>query len=68
MTEKLMDCRRIPSESGCTLRIAGRESEVLDAAVAHAVSVHGHQDSPELHAQIRAGLSDLPVGADQSVL
>jgi hypothetical protein len=44
----IADCRDFPSENGCTLTIAGEQDEVLDAAVAHAVSAHGHQDEPEL--------------------
>ena len=58
MPTKLMDGRRMPSESGCTLRIAGQEDEVLDAATAHAVSVHGHEDTPEFREQIRSFLKD----------
>jgi predicted small metal-binding protein len=58
MTRKMVDCRTMPSESGCTLTIAGTEDEVLDAAVAHAVAKHGHQDTPELRDMIRAGLAD----------
>jgi predicted small metal-binding protein len=58
MTRKMVDCRKMPSESGCTLTIAGTEEEVLDAAVAHAVAKHGHQDTPELREMIRAGLAD----------
>jgi len=58
MTRKMVDCRAMPSESGCTLTIAGTEEEILDAAVAHAVAKHGHQDTPELRETIRAGLAD----------
>jgi len=58
MTRKMVDCRTMPSESRCTLAIAGTEDEVLDAAVAHAVAKHGHQDTPELRDMIRAGLAD----------
>jgi hypothetical protein len=50
------DCRDFPSESGCTLTIAGEEDEVVAAATAHAVSHHGHEDSPELRDQLRASL------------
>lgn len=50
------DCRDMPSESGCTLTIVGEEDEVLDAAVRHAVSVHGHSDGEELRSAISAGL------------
>ena len=48
-----IDCRDYPSESGCTLRIEGSEDEVLDAAVSHAITKHGHTDSPELREEIR---------------
>lgn len=58
MARKVADCREMPSESGCTLTIAGEEEEVVRAASEHAVSVHGHQDSPELREGIRAGLKD----------
>ncbi|RRO19225.1 DUF1059 domain-containing protein [Saccharopolyspora rhizosphaerae] len=58
MTRKVADCRRTPSESGCSLTIAGEEDEVVRAAVEHAVSTHGHSDTPELREQIRAVLED----------
>lgn len=55
---KVADCRRFPSEKGCSLTIAGTEDEVLSVAVRHAVEEHGHDDSPELREQIRAMLED----------
>ena len=58
MPRKIADCRAFPSEKNCTLTISGEEQEVLDAAVAHAVAVHEHQNSPELHGQLRAMLTD----------
>jgi predicted small metal-binding protein len=58
MARKMIDCRKMPSEIGCTLTIAGQEEEVLDAAVAHAVAKHGHQESPELRDMLRSGLED----------
>jgi hypothetical protein len=57
-TRKFIDCREVPSENGCTLTIAGTEEEVLEAAREHAVSSHGHQDSPELVEALRAGLRE----------
>lgn len=60
MPDKIMDCSKVPSESGCTLRLAGTESEVLVAAVSHAVAVHGHEDTPELRTQLRGLLEDVP--------
>ena len=50
---KSIDCRDHPSDSGCTLRLEGTEEEVLEAAVSHAVTRHGHTNSPELREQIR---------------
>lgn len=58
MTRKVADCREMPSESGCTLTIAGEEDEVVRAAAMHAADVHGHVDGPELRDQIRAILKD----------
>jgi hypothetical protein len=55
----MIDCRKVPSDINCTLAIAGTEDEVLDAAVAHAVSKHGHEDTPELREMIRGGLEDV---------
>jgi predicted small metal-binding protein len=55
---KSIDCREFPSESGCTLRIEGTEDEVLDAAVSHAISKHGHPESAELRDEIRGLLKD----------
>jgi len=56
MTRMVADCREMPSESGCTLTIAGEEDEVVRAAAMHAADVHGHLDGPELREQIRAVL------------
>lgn len=55
---KSIDCRDYPSEKNCSLKIAGTEDEVLDAAVQHAVSTHGHENSPELREQIKSMLKD----------
>ena len=55
---KSIDCRDYPSEKNCSLKISGAENEVLDAAVQHAVSVHGHANSPELRDQIKSMLKD----------
>ena len=55
---KVADCRLFPSEKQCTLTIAGTEDEVLEVAVHHAITGHGHKNSPELRNQIRAMLKD----------
>jgi len=59
MARKMIDCRKVPNDIGCTLTIAGTEDETLDAAVAHAVAKHGHKDTPELRETIRSGLEDV---------
>jgi predicted small metal-binding protein len=62
MARMMIDCRDMPSESNCTLAIAGDDIEdLLDAAVLHATSKHGHQDGSELREGIRGGLK--PVDA-----
>ncbi|MBO8192990.1 DUF1059 domain-containing protein [Streptomyces oryzae] len=55
---KVADCRDYPSESKCTLTIAGEEDEVVRAAAEHAASVHGHTDTPELREELRKMLKD----------
>jgi predicted small metal-binding protein len=56
MSRMMLDCRTMPSESGCTLMLRGEEEEVLRAAAAHAVDVHGHTDGDELRSALRASL------------
>jgi hypothetical protein len=58
MARKVADCRRSPSESNCTLTIIGEENEVIEAAAQHAVSVHQHEDTPELREEIRGMIED----------
>ncbi|WP_396448315.1 DUF1059 domain-containing protein [Actinomadura sp.] len=55
---KVVDCRDMPSEMGCTLTISGEEDEVVRAAAEHAASVHGHEDTPELRDEIRHNLKN----------
>ena len=55
---KSIDCRDYPSEKNCSLKISGTQQEVLDAAVQHAVSAHGHENSLELRNQIKSMLKD----------
>lgn len=55
---KVADCRKHPSEKNCTVTISGKEEEVLSLAVHHAVTAHGHKDSPELRKQIKSMLED----------
>ena len=55
---KSIDCRNYPSDKNCSLKLSGTENEVLDAAVQHAVSAHGHHNSPELRGQLKSMLKD----------
>ena len=54
---KMVDCRKMPSEMNCSVAIsADNEEELLEAAVQHAVSVHGEEDTPHLREQIIASM------------
>jgi predicted small metal-binding protein len=55
MQRKFIDCRDYPSEMNCSLFMsADSEDELLEAAVQHAVAVHGHTDTPELRQTLRS--------------
>lgn len=57
MARMMIDCRDLPSDSNCTLAIAGDDVEdLLDAAVLHATTKHGHPDAPALREGIRGEL------------
>lgn len=57
MTRQFIDCREFPSEMNCSVAIAAdTERELIDAAVQHAVAVHGHKDTPEFRQQITSAI------------
>ena len=56
---KVIDCRLHPSEKNCTLSIEGTEAEVLEAATQHAITAHGHTNSPELREQLKTIMKDV---------
>jgi predicted small metal-binding protein len=59
MARKYIDCRLFPSDTKCSVAIsADTEDEVVAAAAQHAVSVHKHEDSPQLRQQIRASVKE----------
>jgi predicted small metal-binding protein len=59
MGRKYIDCREIPSDTNCTVALsADNESELLEAAVQHAVTVHKHQDTPQLREQLKAAFKE----------
>ncbi len=60
MTRYAVDCRKMPSDNSCSLRIEGTREEVLKAAAEHAVSSHGHQDGPELRQQLEGIVEEVP--------
>ena len=53
MTRQYIDCREFPSAMNCSVALsADSDKELLEAAVQHAVAVHGHTDTPELRKQL----------------
>lgn len=49
------NCGKFPSEKNCKLVLMapqGQRDDLINAAVAHAVSNHGHQDTAELRAEL----------------
>jgi hypothetical protein len=65
-TRKVIDCRRFPAEKPCSIAISGTEDDVLELAVLHATTVHGHADSPELREQIRSMLENEAAGVSEA--
>lgn len=54
MARTYIDCRDVPSDMDCTITIsADTEAELLEAAVQHAVQVHGHEDTPGFRTRLR---------------
>lgn len=67
MSRQYIDCREFPSAMNCSVALsADNDKELLEAAVQHAVTVHGHTDSPELRQQLasmfKPGTPPLKVG------
>ncbi len=59
MGRRFIDCREMPSDMKCSVAIsADTDAELLEAAVQHAVAVHGHTDTAELRAQITGAFKD----------
>jgi Protein of unknown function (DUF1059) len=49
------NCGQFPSEKNCQLVLMAPESQredLINAAAAHAVANHGHQDTPELRSEL----------------
>jgi len=59
MGRKFIDCREQKSVMNCSVAIsADTEQELIEAAVQHAVAVHGHKDTQELRAALRQAFRD----------
>ena len=57
MARQYIDCREVPSDMNCSVAIAAdSEQELVEAAVQHAVAVHGHADTPEFRQQIASAI------------
>ncbi|MFB9949436.1 DUF1059 domain-containing protein [Rhizobium puerariae] len=60
MGRKFIDCREFPSEMKCTVAIsADNTDELVNAAVQHAVAVHGHQDTPAFREDIKKAIHEM---------
>jgi len=58
------NCGKFPSERNCQLVImapASQREDLINAAVAHAVKDHGHEDTAELRSQLGAFLDNAQV-------
>jgi Protein of unknown function (DUF1059) len=51
MERVMADCRRFESDNSCSVTIMGTHEEVVPLAIQHAVTAHGHEDTPELRRQ-----------------
>jgi predicted small metal-binding protein len=60
MPRQYIDCREFPSEMKCTVAIsADNTEELVNAAVQHAVSVHGEHDTAAFRAEIRKAIHQM---------
>jgi hypothetical protein len=58
-----LDCREMPSDSGCDIAMAGSEEHLVEAGAQHAVTAHGHEDTPKLREEIRGAMKSEVPGA-----
>lgn len=57
MARKYIDCREFPSEMKCTVAIsADSDEELVEAAVQHAIAVHGEHDTAAFRGEIRKSI------------
>jgi predicted small metal-binding protein len=59
MGRRFIDCREMPSDMKCSVAIAAdTDAELLEAAVDHAVKVHGHKDTADLRKMLKGAFKD----------
>jgi predicted small metal-binding protein len=59
MSRKYIDCREFPSDIKCSIALsADTPKELVEAAVQHAVAVHGLKDSPGLRKDIKSSIKN----------
>jgi len=59
MTRKYIDCREFPSEMNCSVAIsADTDKELIEAAIQHAVKVHGAEDTPEFRKEVMGAIHE----------
>ncbi|MEA2427619.1 MAG: hypothetical protein QOF37_1247 [Thermoleophilaceae bacterium] len=63
MTRYYVDCREMPSETNCDLAMSGSEEHLVEAAANHAITAHGHDDTPELRDEVRGSMKEEAPGA-----
>jgi predicted small metal-binding protein len=59
MARYYIDCREHPSETNCTVALAAdSKEELLEAAIEHAVHVHGYEDTPEARVELEGAFKE----------
>jgi hypothetical protein len=56
MPRMTIDCRTMPSDANCTVTLTGEPDELVEAAAAHAIAAHGHEEGPELRDALRGAM------------
>lgn len=59
MSRHYIDCREVPSDTKCTVALsADTKEELLEAAVQHAVKVHGHDDTTDFRQHLLEAMKE----------
>ena len=56
LTRYSVDCREMPSDNDCDVKISGSEEHVVEAAAVHMITHHRHADTPELREEVRKSM------------